>query len=168
MAEYQSVSQPFQPVYDAESNILILGSFPSVASREQGFYYGHPRNRFWNVVASIFQVEKPDTTAEKKALLLKNHIAIYDVIESCEIRGSSDSSIRNVVPADIGKIIADSNIQRIFTNGKTAGRLYRQYLAGMTGLPVKELPSTSPANAAFSTEKLIEIWGAAIGISIDR
>jgi len=155
-------NQPFCPVYNEESKILILGSFPSVKSREQGFYYGHPRNRFWKVLAGILQVKEPDTIDKKKEMLLTHHIAVYDVIEGCEIEGSSDSSIRNVTPADISGIIEASKIEVVFTNGKTAGRLYKKYHAGYIALPVVELPSTSPANAAFSLEKLTEAWGAAI------
>lgn len=158
MGEYQHVTQPFAPVYNADSNILILGSFPSVKSREQGFYYGYPRNRFWNVLSGILQETMPQSIEEKKAMLLKHHIAIYDVIESCDIIGSSDSSIRNVVPADIHKIIEESKVQVVFTNGKTSGKLYRKYHAKNINLPMVELPSTSPANAAFSLDRLMEIW----------
>lgn len=160
MSEYFNHS--FLPVYDKESQILILGSFPSVKSREEGFYYGHPRNRFWKVLAGILSVELPSTIEEKTAMLLKNHIAVYDVIESCEIEGSSDSSIRNVTPADIHKIVEESRIKVVFTNGKTAGRLYNKYQAKGMEMPMIELPSTSPANAAFSLEKLMRIWGDAM------
>lgn len=155
-------NQPFCPVYNGESKILILGSFPSVKSREQGFYYGHPRNRFWKVLAGILQMEEPDTIARKKEMLLMHHIAVYDVIEGCEIEGSSDSSIRNVTPADIRGIVEASKIRIVFTNGKTAGKLYKKYHAKDIVLPMIELPSTSPANAAFSLEKLTEVWGASI------
>lgn len=151
-------SQPFHPVYDENSRILILGSFPSVKSREQGFYYGHPRNRFWKVLADILQVEEPRSISEKKKMLIKHGIAVYDVIEGCEIEGSSDSSIRNVTPADICQIVDVSNIEVVFTNGKTAGKLYRKYQAKDISLPMIELPSTSPANAAFSLERLTEVW----------
>lgn len=144
-------NQPFCPVYNEESKILILGSFPSVKSREQGFYYGHPRNRFWKVLAGILQMEEPDTIAGKKEMLLMHHIAVYDVIEGCEIEGSSDSSIRNVTPADVRGIVEASKIGIVFTNGKTAGKLYKKYHAKDIALPMTELPSTSPANAAFSS-----------------
>lgn len=151
-------SHPFLPLYDKESRILILGSFPSVKSREQGFYYGHPRNRFWKVMAAVLQTEVPVTVEEKKKMLLDHHVAVYDVIAACEIEGSSDSSIRNVQPADITNIIKNSKIEAVFTNGKTAGKLYKKYHLEHIMVPMRELPSTSPANAAFSLEKLIEVW----------
>lgn len=162
MSEYQSVSQPFLPVYDENSNILILGSFPSVKSREVGFYYGYSRNRFWKVLAGILEWEEPETIDAKKEMLLANRIAVYDVIESCQIIGSSDSSIKDVEPADIGQIVSASKIKVVFTNGKTASKLYKKYQAENIGLPMVELPSTSPANAAYSLDKLTEVWKAAI------
>lgn len=155
-------SQPFCPVYDENSRILILGSFPSVKSREQGFYYGHPQNRFWKVLAGILQVKEPRSVSEKKEMLVQHGIAVYDVIKSCEIEGSSDSSIRNVTPADIHRIIAESNIEVVFTNGRMAGKLYKKYQAQDIGLPMVELPSTSPANAAFSLERLTQVWKSSI------
>lgn len=155
-------SQPFCPVYDENSRILILGSFPSVKSREQGFYYGHPQNRFWKVLAGILQVKEPRSVSEKKEMLVQHGIAVYDVIQSCEIEGSSDSSIRNVTPADIHRIIAESNIEVVFTNGRMAGKLYKKYQAQDIGLPMVELPSTSPANAAFSLERLTQVWKSSI------
>lgn len=158
VGEYQHVTQPFIPVYNNYSKILILGSFPSVKSREQGFYYGHPQNRFWKVLSEILGEQTPYSIEEKKNMLLINRVAIYDVIESCDIIGSSDSSIRNVVPADIKKIIKNSEIGTVFTNGKTSAKLYRKYQAKDIGLPMIELPSTSPANAVFSLERLKEIW----------
>lgn len=158
MSEYQHVNHTFAPLYDANSKILILGSFPSVKSRERGFYYGHKRNRFWKVISAILEVEEPQTIEEKKAMLLNAHIAVYDVIESCDIIGSSDSSIRNVVPSDIATIIENSNVEAVFCNGKTAGKLYKKYQAETCNLPMTELPSTSPANAMFTTERLISSW----------
>ena len=154
----QHVEHGFGPVYDKESRILILGSFPSVKSREQAFYYGHPQNRFWKVLAALADTEVPQTIEEKKGWLYLHHVAVYDVIEACDIEGSSDSSIRNVTPADIRTIIAESNISHIFTNGKLAGNLYRRYQAKTCDLPTTELPSTSPANAAYSLDKLIAAW----------
>lgn len=154
----QHVEHGFGPVYDKESRILILGSFPSVKSREQAFYYGHPQNRFWKVLAALADTEVPQTIEEKKEWLHAHHIAVYDVIEECDIEGSSDSSIRNVTPADIRTIIAQSNVSHIFTNGKLAGKLYRRYQAKTCDLPTTELPSTSPANAAYSLDKLIAAW----------
>ena len=158
MREYQHISHTFSPVYDRDSEILILGSFPSVKSREQGFYYGHSQNRFWKVIASICKQEVPKTIEEKKELLLANHIAIWDVIDSCDIIGSSDSSIKNVVPADIAGLLVKTKIQRIFANGKTAGKLYEKFSRESTGMEITILPSTSPANAVFSLEKLVEYW----------
>lgn len=158
MAEYELVTQPFLPVYDKNSKILILGSFPSVKSREQGFYYGHPRNRFWKVLSAILEVEEPVTIEAKKKMLLEHGIAIYDVIEQCRIKGSSDSSIRDVVPADIKKIINESSIEVIITNGKLASKLYNKYQKDCFKGRVIEMPSTSPANAAYSLERLVEIW----------
>jgi len=159
MGEYSYISHTFLPVYDENSKLLILGSFPSVKSREQGFYYGHPQNRFWKVLAALCNCEIPKTIEEKKTMLLKNHIAIWDVIDSCEIIGSSDSSIKNVVPADIAGIIPKTKITRIFANGKTAGNLYQRFSRESTGIEAVVLPSTSPANAAFSLERLVECWG---------
>lgn len=158
MGGYQHVTQPFEPVYNKDSRILILGSFPSVKSREMGFYYGHPQNRFWKVLAGILEEETPQSVEEKKNMLLRKRVAIYDVIESCDIIGSSDSSIRNVVPADIMGIVENSGIKAVFANGKTSAKLYRKYQDEEIGLPITELPSTSPANAAFSLERLMEIW----------
>ncbi len=131
-------------------------------SRAEGFYYGHPRNRFWKVLAAILKENEPQTMQEKRKLLSDHEIALYDVIEECEIIGSSDSSIKNVVPSDLAPIFETSKIRAIFTNGKTAGRLYQKYQQAKTGRPSVCLPSTSPANAAFSLEKLVEIWTGAI------
>lgn len=158
MAEYQHVSHTFEPVYDAHSEILILGSLPSVKSREQGFYYGHSRNRFWKVIAGIYGWQEPQTIEEKKQMLLQNHVAVWDVIDHCDIKGSSDSSIRNVVPADIAGLLAKTKIKRIYANGKTAGNLYHKFVRSHTGAEIVILPSTSPANAAFSLERLMEEW----------
>ena len=160
--QYTHVIHPFEPVYDQNSKILILGSFPSVKSREQKFFYGHPRNRFWKVLAGVLDREVPGTICEKKAFLLENHIAVWDVIASCEIKGSSDSSIKNAQPTDLAKIIAESKVERIFVNGQTAGRMYAKYQEKMLGMKARVLPSTSPANAAFSTEKLIQICREAL------
>ena len=163
MADYQYIEHEFDPVYDENSRVLVLGSLPSVKSREQGFYYGHPRNRFWKVLASVLGTPAPLTIEEKKQMLLAGHVAVYDVIRACEIIGSSDSSIRNVIPADIESIVTHTPIRAVFTNGKTAGRLYKKYQAEHIALPMIELPSTSPANAAFSLEQLEEIWKSEIG-----
>ena len=124
---YTHVSHDFEPVFDENSKVLILGTFPSVKSRENQFYYGHPQNRFWKVIAGLTESEVPQTIEEKKKLLLEHGIAIWDVIESCDIIGSSDSSIKNVVPADIERVVANSKIQNIYANGGTAKKLYEKY-----------------------------------------
>ena len=148
----------FSPVFNSESKILILGSFPSVKSREEGFYYGNAQNRFWKVISAVFNSEIPITIQEKKASLLKNKISLWDVIESCEIVGSSDSSIRGVIPNDISLLVSSTNITKIFANGKLAEKLYIKHILPLTQIPVTTLPSTSPANAAFSFERLCDIW----------
>ena len=159
MAESSRQTHEFAPVYDEHSRILILGTFPSVKSREQHFYYGHPQNRFWKVLASLTQWPQiPQTIEEKKQMLLQNGIAIWDVIQSCDIAGSSDSSIKNVVPSDIGSILKDSGIKRIYANGNMAKKLYEKYILPETGVPIIGLPSTSPANAAYSLERLKKSW----------
>ncbi len=158
MSEYSHILHTFAPVFDEKSEILILGSLPSVKSREQGFYYGHPRNRFWRVMSEILGCEEPKTIEEKKRMLLNGHIAIWDVISECDIRGSSDSSIKNVIPADIGSLLKQTNIQHIYANGSTAGQLYRKYVQDETGREIIALPSTSPANAAYSVERLVDEW----------
>lgn len=163
MGEYSHLSHEFFPVYDEMSKVLILGSFPSVKSREQGFYYGHPQNRFWKVMAVLCNESVPETIEEKKTMLLKHHIAIWDVIDSCDIIGSSDSSIKNVVPADIAGLLQKTKIERIFANGRTAGKLYEKYVRGQTGKEISVLPSTSPANAVCSLDKLAEVWREEIG-----
>ena len=152
------VEHTFGPVWNADSRILILGSIPSVKSREQGFYYGHPRNRFWKVLAAVTGEKEPETVTEKKTFLLGHGIALWDVIASCEIEGSSDSSIRGVTPNDIGVLLAQSTIGRIYTNSAKAGELYRRYVEPSTGRKAVNLPSTSPANAAWSLERLTEAW----------
>ena len=146
------------PVFDKNSEILILGSFPSVKSRESEFFYGHKQNRFWKVTSSVFGCETPETIGEKKQFLLNNHIALWDVIARCEISGSSDLSIKNAEPNDLDTILGTANIKKIFVNGKTAEKYYNKYLLGRTKIKAVCLPSTSPANAAYSLEKLIEEW----------
>lgn len=147
-----------EPVYDEHSEILILGSFPSVKSRESRFFYGHPKNRFWKVVSAVYDDNAPQTTDEKRQFLIKRHIAVWDVIKSCDITGSSDSSIRNVVANDIRRILDSADIKRIFVNGRKAEELYRKYIFPQTKREAVCLPSTSPANAAWSIERLIEEW----------
>ena len=156
--KYEHIVHPFPPLYDAESEILILGSLPSVKSREQLFFYGHPQNRFWRVMSAVLKEGLPTTIDEKKAMLHRNHIALWDTIYSCDIIGSSDSSIRNVVPTDLRPILAESRIRRIYCNGTASGKYYRKYQEKLLGMEAVILPSTSPANAAYSAERLTEIW----------
>lgn len=146
------------PVFDKDSEVLILGSFPSIKSREAEFFYGHPQNRFWKVTATVFGCDVPKTTEEKKAFLLKNHVALWDVVGSCEIEGSADSTIKNVVPNDIEMILNAADIKQIFVNGKTAEKYYRKYIQPRINRAAICLPSTSPANAAKSLADLIEEW----------
>ena len=154
------IVHPIAPVFDESSRILILGSFPSVKSREEGFFYGHPQNRFWRVLAAVFGCEVPGTIEEKRKFLLRNHVALWDVIERCEITGSADSSIKNVQPNDLGVILDSCEIKGIFVNGRTAGKYYDKFSRPATGREAVCLPSTSPANAAWSLERLIEAWRA--------
>lgn len=158
-SEYQHIRHEFAPVCDKNSRILVLGTLPSVKSRENRFYYGHPQNRFWKVLALVCHEALPVTIEEKTSFLLRNGIAVWDVIEECDIIASSDSSIRNVVPADIPRLLRESPIERICANGGTAHRLYMKYIYPDTKREIVGLPSTSPANAAFSVERLVEIWG---------
>lgn len=148
----------FPPCFNEDSEILILGTFPSVKSREMQFYYGHPSNRFWRVLAELYHQDVPGSVDEKKHFLSEMHIALWDVIEQCEIAGSSDSSIKNVKANDISMIIRKSKIRHIFLNGKKAMELYRKYIAETVELPADCLPSTSPANAACSMDGLLEKW----------
>lgn len=149
---------PIAPVFDKDSKVLILGSFPSVKSREEGFFYGHPQNRFWKVTSRVFGDELPVTIDEKKAFLIRNHIALWDVIGSCEIDGSSDSSIRNVTVNDLSVILDNADIRAIFLNGKKAEQYYLKYLFPVLRRDAVCLPSTSPANAAWNLDKLADAW----------
>ena len=163
--EYQSLKHTFDPVYDAESSILILGSFPSVKSRENNFFYGHPQNRFWKVMANILEWEVPTTIEEKKNMLLSNQVAVWDVIARCSIQGSSDTSIKDVVVNDFSKILQNSKVERIYVNGGKAYELYHKYAEKVTGIKAIKLPSTSPANAAWSLERLTKMWKETIELS---
>lgn len=156
--EYQSLKHTFEPVFDAESKILILGSFPSVKSREKNFFYGHPQNRFWKVMANVLEWEVPITIEGKKKMLLSNHVAVWDVIASCSIQGSSDTSIKDVVVNDFSRILENSKVERIYVNGGKAYELYHKYAEKVTGIKAVKLPSTSPANATWSLEKLTKVW----------
>ena len=147
-----------EPVFDRNSRVLILGSFPSVKAREGRFFYNHPQNRFWKVIAGLTGEPVPVTVEDKRAMLLRRHIAVWDVIHSCDIYGSSDSSIKNVVPNDLNRILKTANICGIFANGGKSGELYVKYCQEAVGRPCTKLPSTSPANASFSLEKLQLAW----------
>ena len=158
--ERQTLEHGFGPFFRADSRLLILGSFPSVKSREYCFFYGHPQNRFWPLLARLCGEAPPASLEEKKALLARHHIALYDVIELCSIVGSSDSSIRDVVPADLRPILSGSEIGgNIFVNGGKAYSLYQRFLYPSLGIAAQKLPSTSPANAACSMERLAQVWG---------
>lgn len=174
MASYQHISHGFEPVFDERSRILVLGSFPSVLSRENAFYYGNPQNRFWRVMAACLGEPVPqnegglsddgrpltleESIAAKKQMLLEHGIALWDVIASCDIKGSSDASIKNVVPAQVERVLEEAHIGAVICNGSTAGRLYKRYLQWQVGLAAHVLPSTSPANAAWQLERLTARW----------
>lgn len=159
----ERVNHPFGPLYDDNSRVLILGSFPSVKSREQNFFYGHPQNRFWKVISAIFEQPVPQTIEEKKQLIFGSGLALWDSIESCEITGSSDSSIRNAQANDIRIILDSCNIERIYCNGRKSHELYKKYIEPQTGREAVCLPSTSPANAQWTLERLIEEWSVIRG-----
>lgn len=156
----ETVTHPIPPLFDASSRILILGSFPSVKSREGLFFYHHPQNRFWKVLAGVLEEPVPGSIEEKKIFLLKHRIALWDVIASCTIEGSSDSTIKNVVPNDLSGILSDADISRIFCNGGASFQYYKKYQEPRTGRAAVRLPSTSPANAAWSLDRLIREWAA--------
>ena len=152
------ILHPIDPVFDEHSKILILGSFPSVKSREAEFFYGHPQNRFWKVLSTLICKQMPKSTEEKRLMLLENHIALWDVINSCEIEGSADSTIKNVKANDLSHILRCADIKEIFVNGKTAKKYYDLYIKPAIGREALCLPSTSPANAAYSLARLTEEW----------
>lgn len=175
---YQHIEHGFEPVFDRRSRVLVLGSFPSVLSRANAFYYGNPQNRFWRVMAACLGAPVPPnegdslasgepatlaaSIAAKRAMLLNGGVALWDVIESCDIKGSSDASIKNVVPARVELITSNASIEQVICNGGTAGHLYKRYLQERTCLPAVVLPSTSPANAAWRLERLVERWREAV------
>ena len=152
------IIHPFDPIYDKDSEILILGTLPSVKSRENEFYYGHPQNRFWKILGALDEEDTPVSVEEKKTFLLRHHIALWDVIQSCEIKGSSDSSIKNVTANDISGLLNETKIHAVFCNGKKAQALFDRYIGKPQNLTATALPSSSPANAAWKLEKLIEEW----------
>lgn len=154
----ERVQHTFEPVYNSESRILIVGTMPSVQSRRQQFYYGNPRNRFYDVIAALLQCEKPQTIEQKKAMLLQGRIALYDVLESCDIKGSADSSIKNAKPHDFSPIFDTADIRSVYANGRAAYQYYQRFI----GKDITPLPSTSPANASFSLPRLIAEWSVIV------
>jgi len=154
----EHVVHPFAPVWDAQSRVLVLGSFPSVRSREVGFYYGHPQNRFWPLLSMLYHEPLPIDVPQRRAFALRHGVALWDALASCDIVGSSDQSIRNAVPNDIASLLEKSAIERVFLNGQRAYALYRRYCEAVCVLPAMALPSTSAANAAWSLERLAEAW----------
>lgn len=156
------VRHTFAPIFSKDSRLLILGTVPSVKSRENDFYYGHPQNRFWKLMAALCHAPVPITKEEKTQLLLQHHIALYDVVESCTITGSSDSSIRDVTPVSLTPIFQAAGNIPVFANGSTAQKLYQKYLFPVTNIPITRLPSTSPANAAWNMQRLQEAWHTAL------
>ncbi len=159
---YTHVVHPFPPLFDAGCDTLILGSLPSVKSRAQRFFYGHPQNRFWPLLAAVYGETAPVTIEEKKALALRHHVALWDTIFSCDIVGSGDSSIRNVTPTDLQPIFDAAPIRRVFCNGRTSGMYYGKYQQKTLGIEAVVLPSTSPANAAWTMERLLTVWRDAL------
>lgn len=159
MAEtYLGISHPFDPVCDGACRALVLGTFPSVKSRENLFYYGHPQNRFWRVLGALLDAPVPVDIGAKRSLLLAHHIALWDVLATCDITGSADGSIRNAVPNDIAGLLQATPIRTVFANGQAAASLYRRFCEADAGMPALALPSTSPANAAWSVARLAEAW----------
>ena len=156
----EHIIHSIEPVFDAESRVLILGTMPSPKSREVQFYYGHPQNRFWRVLAAVLGEEVPRSVPEKKAMLLRHRIALWDVLAECEITGASDSSIRNPVANDLSVILDHAPVQAVFTTGATAWKLYTRLQKPHTGIEAVRLPSTSPANCAVKMEALIEAYKA--------
>ena len=154
----QTVFHTIPPLYDSHSRVLLLGSIPSPKSREIGFFYAHPQNRFWRVLAAVLGEPVPQSIEEKRAMCLKHHVALWDTIARCDIAGASDLSIRNAEPNDIGKLVRESEITRIFATGGKSAELYRKLIEPQLHIPITQLPSTSPANAAWSLDRLIEAY----------
>ena len=158
MGEYQHITHGFDPVFDERSRVLVLGSFPSVLSRENAFYYGNPQNRFWRVLAAVLGEAAPQTIDEKRAMCLKHHVALWDTIARCDIAGASDTSIRNAEPNDIGALLRKTQITRIYATGAKSAQLYRRLIEPQIHVPITQLPSTSAANAAWPLERLIDAY----------
>lgn len=154
----QRIIHPIPPLFDAECRVLILGSFPSIKSREAMFFYGHPQNRFWPMLAALFGEPSPTTVEEKKTLALSRRIAMWDSIRACTVTGSSDSSIRDVEPNDLSVILDGSRVDHIFCNGALSHKMYTKYIYPTTGIAALKLPSTSPANAAYTMDRLVREW----------
>ena len=167
-AAYTPVGPGFAPICGTHAKALILGSFLSPKSRDQGFYYGNPQNRFWRLLAFITNAPEPKTIAEKTALILQNDLALWDTVQSCEIRGASDASMRHVQPNDVAALVRRLGVQAVFCNGAASGRVYAKYAQAAAGIPAVVLPSTSPANAAWSMERLQQAWGSELGKYINN
>ena len=159
------VEHPFPPVVGPGSHVLILGSFPSMRSREEGFFYGHPRNRFWPLLAALYGEDTPPDIPARRDLILRHGLALWDVIASCRIEGSSDATVRDAVPVDIRRVLEAADIRRVVCNGALSGRLYAQHLQMTVGLEAMVVPSTSPANAAWSLTRLMPVWRDALELS---
>lgn len=158
MSKHQTIIHPLKPLYRDDSRILILGSFPSVKTREYGFFYGHPQNRFWPLMEALFEEDLSTDIEERRDFLLSHHLAVYDSIYQCDIIGSSDASIKNVIPADLKSIFATADIRQVFCNGGTSYKYYKKYHAKKSGIPGIQLPSTSPANARYRLDDLVKEW----------
>ncbi len=154
----QTVIHNIPPLYDGNSKVLLLGSIPSPKSREMKFFYGHPQNRFWKVLAAVLNEPVPNTIEEKRTMCLKNNVALWDTIAKCDIAGASDTSIKNAVPNDIGWLLSQTRIQKIFATGGKSAQLYRKLIEPKTGVPIIQLPSTSPANASWTIDRLIDAY----------
>ena len=155
----------FEPVCGPASRALILGTWPSPKSREMSFYYGHPQNRFWPLMAALTGEPVParEDIAAKKQIILRHGLALWDTLERCTITGASDASIRDAVPNDIAALLKKAPIEAVFCNGAAAYKIYTKYLLPVSGIPAVRLPSTSPANAACRPQQLQALWGAALG-----
>ena len=158
MAQVEHIEHGIEPVFDERSEVLVLGTMPSPASREAAFFYGHPRNRFWPVLAALFDEPVPEDNAERTDLLLRHHIALWDVLASCDIEGASDASIANARPNDFSRILGTAPVRRVFCTGATSARLYGKLCEPDAGMTAEKLPSTSPANAAWSLPRLVEAY----------
>lgn len=158
MAEYERIVHPLEPLYDKNSKIIVLGSFPSVKTREYGFFYGHPQNRFWKIMEVLFDCDLDKSIDERKNFMLEHNIAMWDTIYACDIVGSSDASIKNVVPTPLSDIVENSNIEAAFCNGATSYKYFKKYHEENLHIKSFKLPSTSPANARYSLDDLVSEW----------